>query len=104
MIRVKLEIWMWLGKELGKDFQSLSEMRSIREEEVKEGITIRDFIDRLAQRYQPIREKVFDRGRKSFYPHIVATLNERVISPYEVYDRVLKDGDKITVLPMYVGG
>lgn len=104
MIKVKFEIWMWLGKELGKDFKSLSEMRSIREEEVEDGITVRDFIDRLAGRYPPIREKIFDQGRRSFYPHVVATLNERVISPYEVYDRALKDGDKITVLPMYVGG
>jgi molybdopterin converting factor small subunit len=104
MARVKLEIWMRLGKELGKDFDALSEMRSIWEEEVKDGITVRDFFDDLANRYKPIREKIIGRGRSSFYPDVVATLNDRVITPSELFDRVLKDGDKITVLPMFAGG
>jgi molybdopterin converting factor small subunit len=104
MARVKLEIWMRLGKELGKDFDVLSEMRFIREEEVKNGITVRDFFEDLADRYKPIREKISRKGRSSFYPDVVATLNDRVITPSELFDRVLKDGDKITVLPMFAGG
>jgi molybdopterin converting factor small subunit len=104
MIRVKLEIWMRLGKELGKDFEALSEMCSIREEEVKDGITVRDFFNDLANRYEPVREKIIGRGRSNFYPDVVVTLNDRVISPSELFGRVLKDGDKITVLPMSDGG
>jgi molybdopterin converting factor small subunit len=104
MARVKLEIWMRLGKELGKDFDALSEMCSIREEEVKDGITVRDFFNDLANRYEPVRKKILGRGRSSFYPDVVVTLNDRVISPSELFNRVLKDGDKITVLPMFAGG
>ena len=104
MVRVKLEIWMRLGKELGKDFDALSEMCSIREEEVKDGVTVRDFFNDLANRYEPIREKILGRGRNSFYPDVVVTLNDRVISPSALFDRVLEDGDKITVLPMFAGG
>lgn len=104
MIRVKLEIWMWLGRELGKDFHALSEMRCMREEEVEDGITVKDFIDSLAERYQPIQEKIFDRSRNCFYPNVIVNLNDRVISSYEISNRFLNHGDKITVLPLYMGG
>jgi molybdopterin converting factor small subunit len=104
MIRVKLEMWMPLGKELGKGFQGSSERCSIREEEVKDGTTVRNYFDALAKSYPPIREKIFERGRGSFYSDVVVTLNDRVISPHELYDRALKDGDKITVLPVFAGG
>ena len=104
MARVKLEIWMRLGKELEGDFDVLSEMRFVRQEEVKDGITVRDFFDDLGNRYKPIREKIIGAGRSSFCSDVVATLNDRVITPSELFDRVLKDGDKITVLPMFVGG
>ena len=79
-------------------------MCSFREEEIEDGITIRNFFDSLAKSYQPIREKIFERGKNSFYPEVIVTLNDRIISPHEVYDRVLKDGDKIAVLPMFMGG
>lgn len=102
MIKVQIELWM--GKEFGKDFRVASELRSIREEELEDGVTVTNFMEDLAERYRPIREKIFDREAGRFYPHVVVNLNDRVISPHEVYDKVLKDGDRITVLPMYLGG
>jgi molybdopterin converting factor small subunit len=99
MARVKLEIWMRLGKELERDFDALSEMHFFREEEVKDGITVRDFFDDLGNRYKPIREKIIGTGASSFYSDVVATLNDRVITPSELFDRVLKDGDKRRLLP-----
>ncbi|NWF92923.1 MAG: MoaD/ThiS family protein [Syntrophaceae bacterium] len=103
MNRVTIELWLWLGKEL-KGFESVTEMRSVKEESVEEGTTIRQLLDRLARSHPPIAEKVFDLTEKRVYPYVVINYNDRVISPYEVYDKVLKDGDKITILPMYVGG
>ena len=104
MNRITIEIWLWLGRELGDDFESPSEMRSIREENVEEGITIRQLLDNLAGRYPPIARSVFDTRGKRLLPHIVVNYNDRVISPHIVYDQVLKDGDKITILPIYMGG
>ena len=104
MNRVTIELWLWLGKELGSDFESLSEMRSKKEEEVEEGTTIRQLLDDLARRYPPIAQKVFDLKESRLYPHVVLNYNDRVISPYIVHGQVLKDGDRITILPMYVGG
>jgi len=104
MNRVTIELWLWLGKELGGDFEMLSEMRSIREESVEEGTTIRRLLDNLAGRYPPIARSVFDIQAKRLLPHIIVNYNDRVISPHIVHDQVLNDGDKITVLPVYTGG
>lgn len=104
MNRVTIEIWLWLGKELGSDFESPSEMRSIREESVEEGTTIKQVLDNLAGRYPPIAKSIFDTKGKRFLPHIVVNYNDRVISPHIVHEQVLHDGDRITILPVYVGG
>lgn len=102
--RVAIELWLWLGEELKEDFVSLSAMRSLREENVEEGVTIRHWLDHLAKQYPPIARNVFNAQEQRLYPHVVITYNDHVISPHEVYDKILKDGDKIIVLPMYMGG
>jgi len=66
MIKVKIEIWMWMGKELGVDFDSLSEMRSMLEMDVKDGTIITEFIQSPARRHQPIIERIFDIGKTLF--------------------------------------
>ena len=106
MIRIQVELWLGLGKELGGDFQSPSEMRSIIEIDVEDGMTVKKLFSHLADRYPPIGEKIFNRGNESFYPNlnVIVTFNDRVISPHNVEDRILKDGDKIMVLPLYAGG
>jgi molybdopterin converting factor small subunit len=104
MIRVTIELWLWLGEELGGDFRSPSAMRSIRDEGVEQGMTIRGFLESLAKSYPPIARAVFDMNTGRLYPHVVVNHNDRVISPHIVHDQVLKDGDKITIMPMYMGG
>ena len=104
MIRVTIEIWLWLGRELGRDFVSPSEMRSVRQEIVEEGTTIRQLLDTLAGRYPPIARNVYDIQAEQILPSIVVNYNDRVISPHRVHDKILDDGDKITVLPIYTGG
>jgi molybdopterin converting factor small subunit len=104
MIRVRLELWLRLGKDLGKDFQRISDTHSILEEEIEEGMTGRIFFNHLCENYQPIREKIFERKKGTLSPEVVVSLNDKVIDPSELYDRVLEDGDKITLLPMFAGG
>ena len=104
MNRVTIELWMWLSNELRGDFESPSEMRSIKEEKVKVGTTIWELLNSLARGYPPIAKNVFDTEAKRLYSHVVITYNGRVISPHIVHNKILRDGDKITILPMYVGG
>ncbi|GAH57155.1 unnamed protein product [marine sediment metagenome] len=104
MNHITVEIWLWLGKELGEDFKSLSEMRSLKEENVEEGTTIHQLLDSLAQCYPPIAQNIFDPKLKKVNPQLLVNYNDKMISPYVVKEQVLKDGDKITIFPVYVGG
>ncbi len=104
MNRVTIELWLGLCKELEGDFEPLSQIRSRREEEVEEGTTIRQLLDRLAKNNFFFAQKVFDPETKKLYSHLIVNYNDRVISPYEVYDKNLENGDKVTILPIYAGG
>jgi molybdopterin converting factor small subunit len=104
MNRVTIELWLWLGNELKGDFESPSEMRSIKVEEVEDGATLRRLLCDLAKRYPAIAANVFETKTGELRPFVVMNYNDRVISPYEVYDRILRDGDKITILPLAGGG
>jgi len=97
-------VWLWLGKELGEDFKALSEMRSLKEEIIEEGTTIYQLLGSLAQCYPPIAQDIFDPKVKKVNPQLLVNYNDKLISPYVVQEQVLKDGDKITILPVYVGG
>lgn len=105
-MRIHVELWMWLGDQLGEDFQAPSEMRSIKEMEVEEGLTIIHLFDRLASRHPLIREKIFDRESKKFLPNlsVIVTQDGQMVSPFNIEENALKDGYKITVLPLYAGG
>jgi molybdopterin converting factor small subunit len=104
MNSVTVELWLWLGKELKGDFESPSEMRSVRNEVVEEGTNIGQLLNNLANRYDPFGQKVFDIREKRLHPHVVLTYNDHVISPHNLYEQVLKEGDKITIMPLYTGG
>lgn len=104
MIRVKVELWMWLGKELGGDFQSPSEMCSILETNVEEETLVKMFFYDLASRYPAIGEKVFNRETMRFYSNVFVVFNDQVIGLNELHEKVLQEGDKMRVVPMYVGG
>ena len=105
-MRVRVELWLWLNKELGGDFQSPSEMRSVTEMDVEDGMTVQDLFARLADRYHVIGQKVFNRQNGKFYPNlsVILTSTDEVIRPYSGEESALKDGDRIKVLPIYVGG
>jgi len=81
-MRIQVELWLWLNKELGGDFQSPSEMRSLTEMEVENGTTVRNLFDRLADRYPVIGQKVFNRENRKFYPNlsVILTSKDEVIS------------------------
>jgi len=106
MIRIQVELWLWLGKELGEDFRSLSEMRSAMEIPVEDGMTVKELFDRLAGRYPAIDERVFDRKNKSFYPNlnVLVKFDDRIVNPFSIEDSPLQDGYKILVSPLYGGG
>jgi molybdopterin converting factor small subunit len=105
-MRIQVELWLWLNKELRGDFQFPSEMRSFGELELEEGLTVIQLIDRLAAQYPIIGEKIFDRGKGNLFPNLslIVTQNGQIVSPFNMEKSVLKDGYKVAVLPLYAGG
>jgi molybdopterin converting factor small subunit len=99
---VTVELWLWLGKDLGGDFESPSAMSSVLEADVEEDSTVHDLFGALAARYQAIESKVFVRG--TFSPNVVVMVNDKVIGLAEANSTKLVHGDKVTVLPAYAGG
>ncbi len=102
MVQVRAEFWMWLGKDLGPDFESPTDMRASLRTEMEDGATIRGLFETLAEKYPIIQEKVYPDHQLGQY--IVATLNYKGMNRDELLEQVLQDGDVVTVLPIYVGG
>ncbi len=105
-MHIRIELWMWLGNDLACGFQILSEMRSFREMEVEEGLTLIQLLDRLAAQSSLFEEKVFDRKSRKLLPHlsVVVTQDGLAVRGFDMEKSAMKDGYKITVLPLYVGG
>jgi hypothetical protein len=105
-MHIRIELWMWLGKDPGAGFQALSEMRSMREMDVEEGLTVIQLLEGLAVQSPVIEEKVFDRKNRKLLPNIslVVTHDGLAVSPFDVEKTQIRDGYKITILPLYVGG
>ena len=101
MVRVRVEFWMWSGKELGPDFESPTDQRATLTVRAEDGTTVRALFQEL-ERYPMVKSKIF--SNRTFQPEINLALNSLVMGHDELYDRVLTDGDRISVLPMYVGG
>jgi hypothetical protein len=105
-MHIRIELWMWLGDNPGGHFQTLSEMRSFREMAVEEGLTVIQVLEGLAVESPVIEEKVFDRKNRKLLPNlsVVVTQDGLAVSPFDIESSEIKDGYKITVLPLYVGG
>jgi molybdopterin converting factor small subunit len=105
-MHIQVELWLWLGKEPGGDFRSLSEMRSVIEIEVEDGMTVEKLFDSLYGRYPAIAEKVFSRKNKNFFPYleVFVKFNDRIVSPFSLEDSPLENGYKILIFPLYAGG
>ncbi len=105
-MRIHVELWMWLGNDPGGGFQALSEMRSFREMDVEEGITFHQLLGRLAAECPVIGEKIFDRKNRKLLPNlsVVVTHDGLAVSPFDMEKSEMKDGYKVTVMPLYAGG
>lgn len=102
MVKVRVEFWMWQGKELGPEFVSSTDARARLETDVAEGTTVRQLFEQLAERYPIIEAKVFSDHQLQKY--MIATLNHEGMAREELMEKVLRDGDVIAAMPIYVGG
>jgi hypothetical protein len=81
-------------------------MRSFKKMGVEEGLTVIQLLDRLAAQSPVIEEKIFNRKNRKLLPNlsVVVTHDGLAVSPFNIDESEIKDGYKITILPLYVGG
>ncbi|MHB1005567.1 MAG: MoaD/ThiS family protein [Chloroflexota bacterium] len=102
MNRVIVEFPMWLGRDLGPDWESPGISRARLEADAPEGTTVRQLLVGLTERYPVIGTKVLREHQLA--PYTIAILNQRGVNRDEVMDMVLSDGDVLTVMLIVVGG
>ena len=104
MNKITIELWLSLSKEFEGNFESFSTTRSIKVVEAEEQTTTRKLLDSLARTYPSFARQVFNLEKKTLHPNLAMNFNDRIVSPSVLYDRILENGDRIIIFPMYGGG
>lgn len=98
-MRVHVEILPWLSHYLATEHSG----RLTLTKEVREGMTVREFLETLASDNQPFRGLIFeDSGRLAGY--ILLLLNGRLIELAGGMEAELRPGDTLRLMPGYSGG
>jgi len=101
MSKVHLEILSWLTETL--DIEGTSDAVSF-EQEIEEGKTVRDLLNRLATRYQRFGQVVFDVKAQKLTERVSIFFNGRNLELVNGLATKLSDGDTLTFVAPIVGG
>ncbi len=93
-MRISIEIAFSFKHELGDDYRNL---------EIESGASVVDAFRALGERYPIFRERVFDEYEE-VRRNINALINGGNVQFREGFATVLKDGDRLSVLPPVGGG
>ena len=70
---------------------------------VREGQSIPEMVRRLGEENGPFWKSIFDGKNQIINPGVLIILNSRIVNPYDP-KVILKEGDRLTFLPMMDGG
>ncbi len=101
MSKVRLEILSWLTETL--DIEGTSDAVSL-EQEIEEGKTVRDLLNRLTTRYQRFGQAVFDVKAQKLNERVSIFFNGRNLELENGLATKLSDGDTLTFVATIVGG
>ncbi|WFO76080.1 MoaD/ThiS family protein [Desulfurococcaceae archaeon MEX13E-LK6-19] len=87
MPRIIVEYKMWLREKIGKEYEEL---------ELSPGSTLADLVTELVSKYSVLKNIMGDHGGTG----LITLVNGRTVPS----NYVLKDGDKVIVLPPVSGG
>ena len=101
-MRVELEVFPWLGEQLGgQEYRS----RHLRwQVDALAGETVGALFARLAATHDPFRRLVFDPETQQLGPQVVVVLNDRLLDLAGGLQARLADGDQLAIVPALVGG
>jgi len=101
MSKVSLEILSWLTETL--DIEEKSNAISL-EQEIEEGKTVRDLLNRLATRYPRFGQVVFDVKAQKLTERVSIYFNGRNLELANGLATKLSDGDTLAFVAPIVGG
>jgi len=101
MSKVRLEILSRLTETL--DIEGTSDTVSL-EQEIEEGKTVRDLLNRLATRYQRFGQVVFDVKAQKLTDRVSIFFNGRNLELVNGLKTKISDGDTLTFVPFIEGG
>ncbi len=98
--RVTVEAVAWVTQFVGGD----GTRRTVFDEAVEPGATVRSVLSRLANSYPTLRDVLWDRASGDLAEHIEVLVNDAVLGLTHTLDSPVQDGDRITLLGQYAGG
>ena len=101
MSKVRLEILSWLTETLGIEGTSYNVSL---DQEIEEDKTVKDLLNRLATRYQPFGQVVFDVKAQKLTDRVSIFFNGRNLELVNGLEAKLIDGDTLTFAPFIEGG
>ena len=96
MGKVHIYALPWLAESLG--------MEGTSEEEIEDGISVNDLLNRLCGRYQRFGRIVFDVNAQKLTGRVAIFFNGRVLELADGLESRLGDGDSLTFVTPIEGG
>jgi MoaD family protein len=93
-MKISVEIAFSFKRQLAEDYRRL---------ELADGATVREALGTLGERHPAVRERVFDQAGE-IRRNINALVNGGNVQFRERFETVLRDGDRLTILPPVGGG
>ena len=93
-MRITVEIAFSFKHELDEGYRTL---------EIRDGATVRDAMAQLGRRYTAVEGRLFDEDG-GIRRNINALINGGNVQFRQRFDTVLRDGDRLTILPPVGGG
>jgi len=101
-VRVELEVFPWLGEQLGGPAYRSRHLKW--QVDVPEGETVGDLFARLAATRDPFRRLIFDPETQLLGAQVVVVLNDRLLDLSGGLHARLTDGDQLAIVPALAGG
>jgi hypothetical protein len=104
MIRVEVDLWLWLKEDEAQGFDRPSPMRAVRSFRVPPGSSLGDLLRRMADRHPALGARLLGSDWQGWAQNLTFILNDRVVPLARIETQPLQDGDRLKVTPYYAGG
>lgn len=97
---VEVEVVPWLTRFFGTD----NGRRIKLQRDLRPGETVEAFLRRLGQDYPELGQALWDPQTGELGEHIEIVINDAVLGIDQQVDTPLRPGERVTLVPAYIGG